>query len=273
MKLLIDRPHVETLVREFPALAGLTEQLKFGNRAEVHLEQLDAAQLDCLYRLYLAAGPALELRAAQIAALRRALAEGDARYAETDLQRLLPALAEFLVRDASKGWLFRMNADGKPLAYLVTRLDYSPPGEEESGRILIELKANAMARIVVLTVQILERDLVGRTLPEILIAKGFLKETPELLAAYEHSATRFFEWRSEYGRQFSASGWRWTTGWHASSPSAFPGPAGRTSRGWPSWWPSTASTSRWRRTWTCSSAAACFAAWTAVKCGEPRRLQ
>ncbi|MBE7376542.1 AAA family ATPase [Pseudomonas lopnurensis] len=216
MKLLIDRPHVEALVREFPPLASLTEQLKFGNRAEVLLEQLDAAQLDCLHRLYLAAGPAMELRAAQIAALRRALDEGNARYAEGDLQRMLPALAEFLVRDASKGWLFLMNAAGKPLAYLVTRLDYTPPGEEESGRILIELKANAMARIAVLTVQILERDLAGRTLPEILIAKGFLKETPELLAAYEHSATRFFDWRSEYGRQFSASG----TGIFAEDPSA-----------------------------------------------------
>ncbi|TBW36031.1 AAA family ATPase [Azotobacter chroococcum] len=216
MKLLIDRPYVEALVSAFPELSALTHQLKFGNRAEVVFEQLTLAQLDHLHRLYLAAGPGMELRAAQIATLRRAVSDGGERYGERDLERMVPAVAEFLIRGALRGWLFRINMAGKPLAYLVSRIDFTPPGEEESGRILIELKANSMARVTSQTLTILERDIVGRTIAEILIAKGFLRETPELIAAYDHSTARFFEHRADYGRQFAASG----TGIFAEDPTA-----------------------------------------------------
>lgn len=216
MKLLVERPYVEALVGEFPDLGALLNQLKFGNRAEVSFEQLSTAQLDYLHSLYRAAGPRLELRAAQLATLQRALRDGGPRFGERDLERLVPAVMEFLIRDAIRGWLFKINAAGKPIAYLVSRIDYSPAGEEETGRILIELKANAMARIASQTLPLLERDIVGRNVAEILVAKGFLKETAELIAAYDHSTARFFEWRSDYGRQFSASG----TGVFAEDPTA-----------------------------------------------------
>lgn len=216
MKLLVERPYVEALVGEFPDLGALLNQLKFGNRAEVSFEQLSTAQLDYLHSLYRAAGPRLELRAAQLATLQRALRDGGPRFGERDLERLVPAVMEFLIRDAIRGWLFKINAAGKPIAYLVSRIDYSPAGEEETGRILIELKANAMARIASQTLTLLERDIVGRNVAEILVAKGFLKETAELIAAYDHSTARFFEWRSDYGRQFSASG----TGVFAEDPTA-----------------------------------------------------
>lgn len=214
MKLRIQRPFAQALLEAFPSLAFLGEQLKFGNQAEVELEQLDGDQLAFLHEQYQSAGPDMEVRAAQIGALRRALAEPSQRFGEGDLPSLLPALTEFLIRDAEKGWLFLVNVSGKPLPYLVTRLDYTPPGEEETGRVLIELKANAMAKVAVETLQLLERDVIGRTLPEILINKGYLKETPQLLEAYQHSAQRFFDWRSDYGRQFSAAG----TGIYAEDP-------------------------------------------------------
>jgi hypothetical protein len=216
VKLLIERNHAERLIAEFASLAWLAEQLRFGNRAEVPLEQLDGAQLDYLHRLYVDGGPAMQLRAAQISTLCRIRQEEGQRFGEHDLERLLPALAEYLLRDAIKGWLFRFNTAGKPLAYLVTRLDFTPPGEEETGRIVIELKANSMARIVTVTLQLLERDIVERTLAQILADKGYLKETPELFAAYQSSAQRFFEWRCDYGRQFSARG----TGIFAEDPGA-----------------------------------------------------
>ena len=215
MKLLIDRPYVEALVSEFPELSALQNQLKFGNKAEAVFEQLSDAQLDFLHRLYVAAGPSMEVRAAQLATLQRAL-QGGERYGERDLERLVPAIAEFLIRGGIRGWLFKLNVAGKPLAYLVSRIDYTPAGEEDTGRILIELKANAMARIAAQTLTILERDIVGKTVAQILVAKGFLKETAELIAAYDHSTARFFEWRADYGRQFSASG----TGIFAEDPTA-----------------------------------------------------
>ena len=47
MKLHIERAHIEALIGQFPRLADLREQLRFGNRVEVAFNQLQA---DCLSR-------------------------------------------------------------------------------------------------------------------------------------------------------------------------------------------------------------------------------
>jgi hypothetical protein len=112
--------------------------------------------------------------------------------------------------------LFRVNAAGRPLAYLVVRLDFTPPGEEENGRILLELKANSMGKIAAITLIIRERDILNKTLPEIFATHGFLKETAELITTYDRSAERYFAWRADYSRQFSGSG----TGIFADDPTA-----------------------------------------------------
>ena len=216
MKLVIERPHVEALVQAFPALAAIGSQLRFGNRAEVLLEQLELAHLDFLHARYLEAGPGWTARAAQLATLRGAVATGGRRYEEGSIEQLVPELAAFLIEDGIKGWLYQFNAAGKPLAWLVSRIDFAPAGENETGRVLVELKANSMARIVSRTLTLYERDIIGRTLAEVLIGKGYLKETPELFAAYSASSERFYQWRADYGRQFAAGG----TGIFAEDPTA-----------------------------------------------------
>ena len=216
MKLVIERPHVEALVQAFPALAAIGSQLRFGNRAEVLLEQLELEHLDFLHARYLEAGPGWTARAAQLATLRGAVATGGRRYEEGSIEQLVPELAAFLIEDGIKGWLYQFNAAGKPLAWLVSRIDFAPAGENETGRVLVELKANSMARIVSRTLTLYERDIIGRTLAEVLIGKGYLKETPELFAAYSASSERFYQWRADYGRQFAAGG----TGIFAEDPTA-----------------------------------------------------
>jgi len=216
MKLQIERTHVEAMVTEFPELHALTEQLKLGNKAVLPFHHLTAKHLGYLRSLYESAGPGMMGQAAQIATLQQALMEQGERFGEGDLERLVPAIAEFLLRDAIRGWLFRANAAGKPLAFLVQRIDFTPPGEEEAGRILLDLKANAMARIATVTLMIRERDIVGKTVAEIFAANGYLKETESLIAAYDRSAERYFEWRSDYSRQFSGRG----TGIFAEDPTA-----------------------------------------------------
>lgn len=216
MILQIESAFVNRLVGEFPALSSLKEQLKFGHRAEIPFHQLTAQQLGFLRNLYEEVGPEMAGRAAQIATLQQAMNDEGERYGEHDLERLVPAIAQFLIGDAIHGWLFKINAEGKPIAYLVSRIDYNPPGEEEAGRIVIDLKANAMAKLVTSTLIIRERDICDRTIAEIFAIKGFLKETRGLVAAYERSASRFFNWRSSYGKQFSAQG----TGIYADDPTA-----------------------------------------------------
>ena len=71
MKLQIEQPYVDAMINQFPELSSIAEQLRFGNRALVALEQLNNDSLGYLYNLYEGAG--LSNRAAQIATLRKAI--------------------------------------------------------------------------------------------------------------------------------------------------------------------------------------------------------
>lgn len=216
MKLQIERPYVEAMVKEFPGLTSLQDQLRFGNKAEVPATHLSNTELGFLRNLYEQAGPEMQGFAAQLSTLQKALNDDGIRFGADDLETLVPAIARYLVTDAIRGWLFRANVAGKPMAYLITRLDYTPPGEEEAGRVLIEMKANAKGKIAIETLIIRGKDIVDKTISEIFADKGYLKETAELIAAYDESAGRYFDWRAQYGIQFSGKG----TGFFAEDPTS-----------------------------------------------------
>jgi hypothetical protein len=216
MKLHIERPYVEAMLDEFPDLILLKDQLRFGNRAEVTFNQLSTTELSFLRDLYQKGGPEVQGHAAQIATLQKALNDDSERFTEDDLERVLPAIAQYVLDGGERGWLFKATSSAKPIAYVITRLDYTPPGEEEAGRILIEIKANSRGKVAIENIILRTRDIVGCTVSEIFAHKGYLKETPELLKAYDQSCERYFEWRGEYGKQFSAMG----TGIFAEDPTA-----------------------------------------------------
>ena len=216
MKLQIEKNYVDAMVAEFPGLTLLKDQLRFGNKAEVSFNHLSNSELSYLQDLYQQAGPDMQSQAAMIATLQKALNDDEQRYTADDLERLVPAIARYLINDAIRGWLFRVNSAGKTMAYLITRLDYTPPGEEEAGRILIELKANSRGKIAIENLIIRRKDIDEQSISEIFVMKGYLKETPELIAAYDESAERYFDWRARYGEQFSGKG----TGIYAEDPTA-----------------------------------------------------
>jgi hypothetical protein len=216
MKLQIERPHIEALTAAFPQLVPLKEQLRFGDKVEVEFAQLSAAERGFLHDLYQKAGPEWHIRAAQLATLQRAFSDSGPRFTENELESVLPAIARYLIADSIRGWMFTAAVASRPLPYVVTRLDYTAPSNDEAGRIFIELKANAKGAITTSTLRISAGDIVGRTVAEIFAAKGFLKETPELIAAYDETAERYFAWRGRYGAQFSARG----TGFFADDPNS-----------------------------------------------------
>lgn len=216
MKLQIERPYFEAMVTSFPGLASLREQLRFGDRVEVAFGQLSDAELGYLKELYSQAGPDMQVRSAQIVTLQRAFREQSVRFTAAELESVLPAIARYLVSDAIRGWMFTASVASRPLPYVVTRLDYTPPSNDETGRVFIELKANAKGAITSTTLRIATSDIVGKTVPEIFAAKGFLKETPELIAAYDSTENRYFEWRARYGHQFSGTG----TGFFTEDPNS-----------------------------------------------------
>ncbi|MDY0011929.1 MAG: ATP-binding protein [Rhodocyclaceae bacterium] len=215
MKLQIDRPQVEALAAAFPRLAPLQEQLRFGSRVEVLFHHLSSDELAHLGKLY-AQIPKLRGRAIQLDTLRQAMNDEGPRFNEDDLENLVPALARYLISDASRGWLFTANPSARPAACVVTRVDYTPPSDDESGKVIIELKANARGKPAIANIRIAGRDIAGHTVAEILAGKGYVKETPALLVAYDETAARYFDWRARYGEQFSGRG----TGVFAEDPTA-----------------------------------------------------
>jgi len=216
VKLSIERPYIEALAAAFPNLASLKEQLRFGDKVEVAFSQLATAELDLLRELYREAGPDMQARSAHITTLQQAFDGSGARFTAEDLEALLPAIARYLVADAIRGWLFTTNAASRPLPYVVTRLDYTPASNDEAGRVFIELKANARGALTTALLRIAAGDIVGKTVAEIFAAKGFLKETPALVEAYDETEQRYFSWRGRYGAQFSGRG----TGFYAEDPNS-----------------------------------------------------
>ncbi len=216
MKLQIERPFVEALVQAHPRLAWLKEQMRFGSRAEVSFMQLENEELHFLEVLFEGAGPELRARAAQISTLRKALSGDGMRFESEDLELLVPAIARYLAEGAIRGWLFSAGTAGKPTAWVVTRLDYTPSTTDETGKVLIEMKANTRGKVVTANIRLVASDIANRTVAGIFAAKGYLKETPELITAYDDMAERYFDWRGRYGEQFSGRG----TGIYAENPTA-----------------------------------------------------
>ena len=154
MMLQIERSYFEAMVTSFPGLTSLGDQLRFGDKVEVPFGQLSDAELGYLKELYSQAGPDMQVRSAQIVTLQRAFREQGVRFTAADLESLLPAIARYLVADAIRGWMFTASAANRPLPYVVTRLDYAPPSNDETGRVFIELKANAKGVITSTTLRI-----------------------------------------------------------------------------------------------------------------------
>jgi len=192
---------------EFPRLASWRDHLRFSRRIEVPFDLLTPDELRFLERQYAGEGAAGAGQASQLAALVRACSGDDRRFGpDDDLELVLPALARYLAKDAIRSWLFATNVPGKALAYVVHRLDFVPSSSEETGKVMIDLRADAKGALGTTTLRIAQTDISGRSIPEILAAKGFLKETPELIAAYDVATARYRDWRSRHGAQFSARG-------------------------------------------------------------------
>jgi hypothetical protein len=212
MHVQIERPFIEPMVAEYPELSPLKEQLRFGNKVEIPVTQLTAEQMGYLAGLFEQAGPGVKMRAAQLHSL--ALSEVGRAFAAQELEELVPAIARWLAADGIRGWLFTTAVTNRPLPYVLTRLDYTPPAEDAAGKIFLELKANVKGSVTTQVLRISGVEIAAKTVPQIFAAKGYLKETPELIAEYDATIEKYFDWRSQYGAQFSAQG----TGFFAEDP-------------------------------------------------------
>ena len=98
------------------------------------------------------------LAAASSLTLQRALDAAGTRFTADDLESVLPAMARYLLAGALRGWLFNVNVEGKPLPYVVARLDFTPSSNDDTGKVYLELRANAKASLANVSVRISAAD-------------------------------------------------------------------------------------------------------------------
>ena len=217
MKLRIERSHAHTLAAEFPELAALTDQLRFGAHAEVRMQQLAPGALDRLGQLWRDGSANQNRRAAQLHSLRKVLHDdAGERFTAQTLEQVVPAFVSYIAAEARCGWLFSADTDSQPLAWCPTRIDYTPASNDETDKVYIELKANAKAGVIMQTIRLAGGDVKGRSVPELLLSRGLVRESPALLEAYEATVERYFDWRAQNGAQFEGRG----TAYHAIDPTA-----------------------------------------------------
>ena len=174
VKIHIARPFVEALANNFPELDSLKQQLLFGDRVEVLFSDLSASHVDHLHELYGEAGPAMQNQQAQLATLRRAF---DSAVPASPPTTWKPWCPRSRLPDAGRPARLAVHPRrrGRPLPYVVARIDYTPQNNDETGRILVELKANSKGELTTALLRISAGDIVGRTVAEIFAAKGFVQ--------------------------------------------------------------------------------------------------
>lgn len=215
MKLQIERIVATKLFERCPSLSGWEEQLKLASRVEIPFQAFNDEQLGVLVDIYRQI-PGGSGKQAQLQALKEASADPLVPQVDEDLENLLPELIAYFSQNVSRGWLFRLEGSGTLLPYTLSRIDYTPAGNEEQARIVIDLKANSRGKLQNKQMIISERDLRGQSLVELLATKGYLRETPNLLERFDEAGERYLSWRANFAEQFSGSG----TGIYAEDPAA-----------------------------------------------------
>ncbi|GAB2196066.1 AAA family ATPase [Sessilibacter sp. MAH4] len=217
MKLHIERDIATRILEDFNILLSSNsknswqEQLKLAGRIEVKFSDLTNELLALLVELY------ANKNATKFAVMTSLLnSRGQPSFESSDLEEFLAKLIQYLCDDAIRGWLFLLDGGGSLLPYVISRIDYTPGGQDDQPRILIEIKANTRGKLANNQIIISARDLSNLSAAEILAEKGYLKESPELIAEFDQSNIKYQQWRSDFGEQFSALG----TGIYAEDPSA-----------------------------------------------------
>ena len=179
------------------------------NQITVYYYQLDDEAKDWLQQQMLEAGQ--HATANTLIALREA--ERDPANATVpNLEVLTQAIGEYIKQDAIDGWIYAIGDDGEALPWLVTSIALQ---EMSNGQecVAMHLTTNSVAmanndysRPNSRPFYFFSGDVVNKRVADIMTAKGFMKETPELKAAYVKSLKSFVDFEPRVSEQFVATG-------------------------------------------------------------------
>ncbi|MBS1169782.1 MAG: ATPase family protein [Burkholderiaceae bacterium] len=184
--------------------------LRDDNQVSVYFYQLDDEAKEWLHQQMVAGGH--RASAVLLTALREA-EQNPVHASISSLAMLAQAIGAYIKQGAIDGWVYAIGEHGEQMPWLVTNIALQ---EMSNGQkcVALSLTANTVAmsnndysRPANRVVFFFASDLAGhQTVIEILAAKGFMKETPELKRAYLESVDRFVDFVQQTNEQFIASG-------------------------------------------------------------------
>lgn len=105
-----------------------------------------------------------------------------------------PILTEFLRANIIDGWLYRQAPNGRLYPHLVTAIDSAPATPHAPAQVTIRLLANGShdgLKPTRTTIALAPENITRKRAADILLAEGYLKETPELKAQYEEDTETY----------------------------------------------------------------------------------
>jgi hypothetical protein len=131
------------------------------------------------------------------------------------LDLLINGLIAYIKRDGIDGWLYKRNADGVLLPWLVKSMRHVFP-DVGKDYVVVSLLANTMQAAgnepspeqpqrysgMTTAIVINKHDIADKTIPELLAEQGFYKECKEFKQEYETHAKRFIALQKQFGQQF-----------------------------------------------------------------------
>lgn len=124
----------------------------------------------------------------------------------TKLEALAEALKAYIGKAPNK-WLFGETADGQQVAWYVVKIHYQPPDSRNGNPANTSMTLAAMSGREKDDETVMWRaDEIGRSCSALLTDKGYVLETPELIANYESECQRYVALCDLTGEQFTATG-------------------------------------------------------------------
>ncbi|MCM1129545.1 MAG: ATP-binding protein [Alistipes senegalensis] len=183
--------------------------LRDDDEITIYFNQLEEIHKEWLYNRLTKDGH--DAAAGTVAGLRQA--EKDPANAEIkNLKMLAQALGRYLIADGIDGWIYTIGGHYEQMPWLVNNV-YFQEGQNAPPNVAVQIVANSpvaslddMNRPATRMIYFFGDDLRHKQVANILASKGFMKETPELKAAYLKSVHKFSDYLVRLNCQFMAEG-------------------------------------------------------------------
>lgn len=183
--------------------------LRDDDEITIYFNQLEEVQKEWLHQRLLEEG--FKNTAGTVAGLRQA--EKDPANTDiTTLQMLAQALARYFLSDMIDAWVYTVGNRDEQMPWVVHNIYYQE-GQNAPPNVAVHIMANSPVtsreeadRPTTRIIYFFRDDLRYRKVADILASKGYVKETPELRAAYLVSIERFSRFLPQINGQFVAMG-------------------------------------------------------------------